>query len=116
MTKGREVIIGMKRDPIFGPTIIFGLGGIFVEALKDTSLRIAPVNSEKAKNMIEEIKGYKILQGIRGELPVNMDALVKIIVAISDLSLAHPEIKEIDLNPVMADSSSATVVDARILL
>ena len=116
MTEGREVIIGMKRDPIFGPVIVFGLGGIFVEAIKDTSMRIAPVSAEEALQMIEEIKGYGILQGLRGEQPVNKDALIKIIVAISNLSLAHPEIKEIDLNPVMANVAGATVIDARILI
>jgi acetyltransferase len=113
---GKEVIVGMKRDPVFGPAIIFGLGGIFVEVLKDTSLRIAPVNNEEARRMIEEIKGYAILSGLRGEKPVDIDALVKIIVAISKLSLAHQEIKEIDLNPVIVDDQIASVVDARIIL
>jgi acetyltransferase len=116
MAKGKEVIVGMKRDPIFGPIIVFGLGGIFVEALKDTSMRVAPVNIAEAHKMIEEIKGYKILRGLRGERSVNMGALAKIIVAVSKLSLAHPEIKEIDLNPVIADSKKASVVDARIII
>jgi len=115
MAKGKEVIIGMKRDPIFGPVIVFGLGGIFVEALKDTSMRIAPVGPTEAKKMIGEIKGYKILHGLRGERSVDMDALAKIIAAISKLSLAHPEVKEIDLNPVMVNIKKASVVDARII-
>ena len=116
MAKGKEVIVGMKRDPVFGPVIVFGLGGIFVEALKDTSMRIAPVSPAEAAAMIEEIKGYKILHGLRGEKSVSMAALAKIIVAVSKLSLAHPEIKEIDLNPVMADAKKAVVVDARIIM
>jgi acetyltransferase len=115
MAKGKEVIIGMKRDPSFGPVIVFGLGGIFVEALKDTAMRIAPVSVEEAHAMMEEIKGSKILRGLRGEKSVNMDALANIIAAVSKLSLAHPEIKEIDLNPVIADSKTATVVDARMI-
>jgi acetyl-CoA synthetase (ADP-forming) len=116
MANGREVIVGMKRDPVFGPVIVFGLGGIFVEAIKDTSMRIAPVSPNEAHKMMEEIKGYKILRGLRGERPVNMDALAKIIAAISKLSLAHPEIKEIDLNPVIADNKKVSVVDARIIM
>jgi acetyltransferase len=106
----------MKRDPVFGPVIVFGLGGIFVEALKDTSMRVAPVSPQEARAMIEEIKGYKILHGLRGEKPVNFDALAKIIVAVSKLSVARPEIKEIDLNPVMVDTKGAVVVDARIIV
>jgi acetate---CoA ligase (ADP-forming) len=116
MARGKEVIVGMKRDPVFGPVIVFGLGGIFVEALKDTSLRVAPVNPAEAQQMIEEIKGYKILHGLRGEKSVNLNALAKIIVAISKLSLAHPEIKEIDLNPVMADEKDVIVVDVRMII
>ena len=115
MATGKEVIIGMKRDPVFGPVIVFGLGGIFVEALKDTSMRIAPVSPAEAHAMIEEIKGYNILHGLRGEKSVNIDALAKIIVAVSKLSIAHPEIKEVDLNPVIADAKTAIVVDARII-
>lgn len=113
IVKGKEVIIGMKRDPVFGPVIVFGWGGILVEALKDTTMRIAPVSPKEAREMIEEIRGYKILAGLRGEKPVNINALVKIIVAISRISLAHPEIKEIDLNPVMINKKTATAVDAR---
>lgn len=116
MKKGKEVIIGMKRDPIFGPVIVFGLGGIFVEAIKDTSMGVAPVDENRSLRIIEEIKGYKILSGIRGERPVDIDSLVKIITAISKLSLAHPEIKEIDLNPVIVDDKKASVVDARIII
>lgn len=116
MAEGKEVIIGMKRDPIFGPVIVFGLGGIFVEALKDTSMHVAPVTPAEGRRMIEEIKGYKILRGLRGEKSVNINALARIIAAVSKLSLARPEIKEIDLNPVMADNKKTSVVDARIIV
>ncbi len=116
MGEGKEVIIGMKRDPIFGPTILFGLGGIFTEILKDTSLRVAPIDKEEALRMIGELKGIKILEGSRGEKSVNLDSLADLLVKISSLSLAHPEIKEIDLNPVMATPDSAEVVDARFMV
>jgi acetyltransferase len=116
MVKGKEVIIGMKRDPIFGPTILFGLGGIFTEALKDTSLRIAPFDQVEAKKMMSEIKSFKILTGLRGEPSVNLDALADLLVKISKLTVEHPEIKEIDLNPVMCTPEEAIVVDARLMI
>ncbi len=116
MAVGREVIIGMKRDPTFGPTILFGLGGILAEAIKDTSLRVAPIEKDEAFKMMQEIKGIKILQGLRGEKPINFDQLADILVNLSQLALDHPEIKEIDLNPVMATSEGAIVVDARVMV
>ncbi|MDO8504722.1 MAG: acetate--CoA ligase family protein, partial [Candidatus Liptonbacteria bacterium] len=102
MLAGKEIIIGMKRDPVFGPVIVFGMGGIFAEALKDVSMAVAPVNDEKAREMIESIKGFSILKGMRGEKSVNMKKLQKLIVSVSRLALAHPEISELDLNPVLA--------------
>ncbi|HTY39949.1 MAG TPA: acetate--CoA ligase family protein [Candidatus Paceibacterota bacterium] len=116
MRKGREVIIGMKRDPVFGPVIVFGLGGIFVEAMKDTSLRVAPVDEAAAKAMLEEIKGVAVLKGLRGEKSVNFTALADIIVNLSKLALANPKIAEIDLNPVIVNDHDTHVVDARVLL
>ena len=116
MTAGKEVIIGMKRDNTFGPTLIFGLGGILAEAIKDTTLRIAPIQKEEAIKMIKEIKGIKILEGMRGEPPVDFDLLADILVKLSRLVLEHPEIKEIDLNPVMTTDTSATIVDARVMV
>jgi len=115
MGKGKEVIIGMKRDPVFGPAILFGLGGIFTEALKDTVIRIAPINKDLALNMMREIKGFPVLNGMRGEKSVNFEALAELIVGISNVALAHPEIKEIDLNPVMVTPEKAVVVDARMM-
>jgi acetyltransferase len=116
MTTGREVIIGMKRDITFGPTLIFGLGGILAEAIKDIIMRIAPIEKDEVLKMMHEIKGIKILQGIRGEPPINFDLLADIILNLSRLTTEHPEIKEIDLNPVMATDTSATIVDARIMI
>jgi acetate---CoA ligase (ADP-forming) len=112
----REVIVGMKRDATFGPTVVFGLGGILAEAIKDTVLRVAPIGKEEALQMMQEIKGIKILQGMRGEKPVNFDLLADIIINLSRLSIEHPEIKEIDLNPVIVTDASATVVDVRIMV
>jgi acetyltransferase len=113
--KGKEIIIGMKRDASFGPTILVGLGGIFAEALKDVSVRLAPVPKADAFLMFEELKGFAILHGLRGESPVNFEALAHIVTNLSRLAIDHPEIKEIDLNPVFATTSEATIVDARIM-
>ena len=113
---GKEVIIGMKRDPIFGPTILFGLGGIFTEALKDTSLRIAPISKEVATEMIHEIRGIDILTGSRGEKSVDIEKLANIIVQISKLAVEHTEIKEIDLNPVIIRPDGIDIVDARVMV
>jgi len=115
-TQGREVIIGMKRDATFGPTILFGLGGILAEAIKDTTLRIAPVSKDEALKMMSEIKGASILNGLRGEPPVDFDTLADLIANLSRLALDHPEIAEIDLNPVMATEHGTTVVDVRIMV
>jgi acetyltransferase len=114
--KSKEIIIGMKRDETFGPTILFGLGGIFTEALRDTALRVAPVSKEDALQMMAEIRGAKILSGLRGEPAVNQDALANIIVKISSLAIVHPEIVEIDLNPVIATPDGVEVVDARVVI
>jgi acyl-CoA synthetase (NDP forming) len=114
MIFGKEVIIGMKKDPQFGPVIMFGLGGIFVEVMKDTSLRICPVNKDDAISMIKEIKAYKILSGTRGEKNVDIDGIANIIVKLSSLSLKE-KINEIDLNPVMVNEKEAVIVDARFM-
>ena len=115
MVSGKEVIIGMKRDATFGPTILFGLGGIFTEALKDTSLRIAPVSKEVALEMIHEIRGINILTGLRGEASVNLEKIADIIVKLSKLAIDNSEIKEIDLNPVIVNPDGAFVVDGRVM-
>jgi len=115
MASGKEVIIGMLRDKTFGPVIIFGLGGIFVEILQDSSMRLAPVSESEAKKMILEIKASPFLTGVRGQKPVNIKALAKIITAVSVLAIKNPEIQEIDLNPVMVNETSAEVVDWRII-
>lgn len=111
---GKEVIIGMKRDVTFGPLIIFGLGGIFVEILKDVSFGLAPLTNKDAMTMIYSIKGFPVLKGIRGDKPVNIKALAAIIVSISHLSLENDFVQEIDLNPIIVNEKKAFVVDAKI--
>jgi len=106
----------MIRDPQFGPVIMFGLGGIFVEVLKDVSFRVAPLAQEDIDEMLEEIKGYKILTGIRGEKPKDIDALKDILAKLSDIVIDNPEIKEIDLNPVIVHEKGASIVDSRMIL
>lgn len=115
MVRGKEVIIGAKRDATFGPVVVFGLGGIFVEALKDVTMLVAPINHEEAKTMIEGISGVNYLKTFRGAKPVDIDGIANIIVAISRLMNEHPEISEIDLNPVIATHEGVYVVDARLM-
>ena len=113
---GVEIIIGMFKDAQFGPVIMFGLGGIFVEVLKDVSFRLIPIVKRDAEEMIKEIKGYALLQGYRGQEPADISSLVDILLKVSNLVEKTPEIKEIDLNPVFAYKNSAVAVDARIVL
>ena len=113
---GTEVIIGMSKDPQFGPVLMFGLGGVLVEVLKDVSFRITPVTTRDASEMIKEIKGYPILQGYRGKEPANITALEELIVKVSEFVEQNPQIKELDLNPVFAYKDKAVAVDARIVL
>jgi len=114
--QGTEIIIGMMKDPHFGPVIMFGLGGIFVEVLKDISFRILPIEERDAREMITEIKGYKILKGARGEPPRDIQSVEKILMKISKLTTENPEINEIDLNPIFVFEKGLQVVDARMIL
>ena len=115
MESGIEVIIGMKNDAQFGPVLLFGLGGIFVEILKDTSLRITPVDKKQALGMIQEIKSYPLLEGVRGGKAVNIDAIADIIVKTSKLA-ENKKIREIDFNPVIVNERSAAIIDVRIMV
>ena len=114
--QGTEIIIGMMKDPHFGPVIMFGLGGIFVEVLKDISFRILPIEERDAREMIAEIKGYEILKGAREEAPKDIEAIKILLMKISQLSIENPEIKEIDLNPIFVFEKGLQVVDARMIL
>jgi len=113
---GVEVIIGMSQDVQFGPVLMFGLGGILVEVLKDVSFRIVPLAKRDAAEMIREIKGYPLLQGYRGQEAVDVSYLEELLLKVSDFVERNPEIKELDLNPIFAYSSGAVAVDARVVL
>ena len=113
---GVEVIIGMSKDAQFGPVLMFGLGGILVEVLKDVSFRIVPLTKRDAEEMVSEIKGYPLLEGYRGQEPVDVSNLVELLLKVSDFVEQHPEVKELDLNPIFAYSDGAIAVDARVVL
>ena len=114
--KGLEVIVGGIRDSQFGPTILFGLGGIFVEVLKDVTFRVAPLEELDSREMIREIRSYPVLKGIRGLPAADEEAIVKIIQGTSRLMLENAYVGQIDLNPVMVYGAGANIVDARIIL
>jgi len=111
-----EVIVGSTKDPTFGQTIMFGLGGIFVEVLKDVSFRLAPITRTDAEEMIREIRSYKILEGARGMPEADQKALVDILLKTSEMLMECPEISELDMNPVLVYEKGAKIVDARIIL
>ncbi len=113
---GTEVIMGMSKDAQFGPVLMFGLGGVFVEVLSDVSFRIVPIVRRDAKQMIEEIKAYPVLRGYRGQAPANIAALEDTLIKLSGFVERTPEIKELDLNPVLANADGVVAVDARIIL
>lgn len=113
---GVEVIIGMSKDAQFGPVLMFGLGGILVEVLKDVSFRIVPLSRRDAAEMIREIKGYPLLEGYRGREAVDLSHLEELLIKVSNFVEQNPEVMELDLNPIFAYSHGAIVVDARIIL
>ena len=113
---GTEIIIGMYKDPQFGPVLMFGLGGILVEVLRDVSFRIVPLTKRDAQEMIREIKGYPILEGYRGQTPVDIGVLEDLLLRVSHFVEHHPAIKELDINPILAYSDGALAVDARVIL
>ena len=111
-----EVIVGAVKDPQFGPALMFGLGGIFVEVLKDVTFRVAPITVDEAREMITEVKAYPLLKGYRNMPPADIEAIVEILLNASRLVMEHQEIKELDLNPIMVYEKGAKTVDARIIL
>ncbi|RRJ84109.1 acetate--CoA ligase family protein [Aestuariirhabdus litorea] len=113
---GVEVILGITRDPQFGPVIMFGLGGIHVEVLRDVSFRALPLDAADAATMLTEIRAHRILEGVRGQPPVDHDALIELMLSLSRLLQAHPQIAELELNPVMLYQSGLEILDVRILL
>jgi acetyltransferase len=113
---GREVILGMVRDPTFGPLLMFGLGGIYVEVLRDVAFGVAPLSREEAEEMVRLIRGAKILLGVRGQPPVDLAGLVDLILRLSQMSVENPEILELDLNPVMCYPERVVAVDVRMTI
>jgi len=113
---GIEVIMGMSQDAQFGPVLMFGLGGILVEVLKDVSFRLVPITPRDAHQMVQEIKGRPLLEGYRGQEPADIEALEKLLLRLSDFIEKHPEIAELDLNPIFAYKDGVIAVDARIIL
>ena len=111
-----QVIVGSVNDPQFGHTILFGLGGVFVEILKDVAFRIAPLEERDAREMIQEIRGYSVLAGYRGSPPADQDAIVNLILCASRLVTENPQIEQMDLNPTMVYEHGVLVADARMLL
>jgi acetyl-CoA synthetase (ADP-forming) len=117
MVKGnREFVIGLIRDPHFGPCVMFGLGGIFTEAMKDVSFRVAPLTEEDAREMIGEIRAAKLLDAFRGEKAVDREILVRALVGIGNLGMKHEEIAEIDINPLIVKDGKPVAVDALVIL
>ncbi len=111
-----EVIIGMTRDAQFGPALMFGLGGIFVEVYKDVAFRLPPLSDADAHDMVHEIKGLPILTGFRGRPPCDLGAIIKCLLAVSRLVEARPDLAELDLNPILAYPTGCLVVDAKVVL
>ncbi len=117
MIKGqRELMAGLTRDPQFGPCVMFGLGGIFTEILKDVSFRLAPLKPRDADDMMREIKGHKILEAIRGMEAADTDMLVKILMKLGDIGIENEPIKEIDINPLILRGGKPVAVDALVVL
>ncbi|MCA1770376.1 MAG: acetate--CoA ligase family protein [Halomonas sp.] len=114
--KGVEVILGVIRDPIFGPVLMFGLGGIFVEILEDVAFRAIPLSRRDAEEMVEQIKAKKILAGVRGEKAVDKTALIDLLLKVSRIVEAYPALSELDLNPVIVNADGYAVVDARVIV
>ncbi|MBI4719946.1 MAG: acetate--CoA ligase family protein, partial [Chitinivibrionia bacterium] len=114
MKGGKETILGIKGNEGLAPTIMFGLGGVFVEIMKDVRFKLAPLSLDDALDMIRSIKGYPVLAGARGEKAVDIDAIAEVLVRLSQLGTDFPEIDEMDVNPLLAFEKGAAVVDARI--
>jgi acetate---CoA ligase (ADP-forming) len=113
---GTEVIIGTKIDDQFGPVIMFGIGGIMVEVLKDVAFRVLPISYNSAKKMIREIRSYPLLKGLRGKPPADERALRRLLLTCSEIIESYEEIREMDLNPVIVHEKGICIVDARIIL
>jgi acyl-CoA synthetase (NDP forming) len=112
--KGIETIVGMTRNPGMPPIAMFGLGGIYVEVMKDVVMRLCPVKDSDAAQMVRGVKMHSLLQGVRGDAPRDLEALEDVIQRVSQLCLRHPEIAEMDINPLVSLANSVSAIDARI--
>lgn len=112
----RQLMAGLTRDPQFGPTVMFGLGGIFTEILKDVSFRLAPLERSDALDMMRDIKGHRILDAVRGLPPVDLEALSDVLINLGRIGDEHPHVKEIDINPLIVRGAEAVAVDALVVL
>jgi acetyltransferase len=114
----REVIVGSSRDPQFGPLVMFGLGGIYVEVLRDVSFRIAPFGERHARRMVDEVRSAPLLRGARGQQPCDIDAIVNCLLVVSQMVTDYPEIVEMDVNPLKVGTpgAGAVAVDARLTI
>ena len=113
---GHEFIVGIIRDPSFGPLVMVGLGGIYTELFRDTAFRIAPIEVDEAYEMLQELKAWKLLLGMRGQQQADIDRLTQLIVSISHMAMEHPEIAELDLNPVLVSEQGIVIADAKVIL
>lgn len=116
VTEGIEIIVGGVCDPQFGPVVAFGLGGVWVEILEDVTFRVLPIERSDAAEMIREIQGFPLLNGVRGQPPADLTAIEDVILGVASLMERHPDIESLDLNPVIVGPSGAVAVDARVLL
>ena len=107
------MILGGKRDPSFGPVVMFGSGGVYAEVFEDVAFRLAPLTRESASEMIAEVRGSRMLRGVRGEQPVDVESIVEVLLALPRLLVECPEVTEIDVNPLLVFEEGATAVDAR---
>ena len=117
MVKGqRELVVGLTCDPQFGPCVMFGLGGVFTEVLKDTAFRVAPLEKRDALQMMQEIKAHEILEAVRGMVPADKDMLAEILITVGQIGIENEVIKEIDINPVIISDGKPVAVDALVVL
>jgi acetyl-CoA synthetase (ADP-forming) len=116
MPPSTEVIVGAIRDRQFGPSIMFGIGGVFTEIYNDVAFRVAPLDMVDALNLIQELKGFRILEGARGKSPANIDSIVNVLLNVSNLMMEHESISQLDLNPVITYAEGVCAVDCRIIL
>lgn len=114
--QGIEMIVGVTHDVQFGPVLMFGLGGVLTEVLEDVSFRVIPIEERDAEDMMQELRGYKVLQGYRGTDPADVASIKDLLLKVSGFVMVHPEIKEMDLNPVFAYPDGVLVADARIIM